>query len=207
MRNLFRSAALAFTLTLTPFALQAAETAASAPSVAASPAGKYTLDKSHASIVFSINHLGFSNYKGRFNDFDATLFLDPKNVDKSTVKVTVNIASVDTNNDELEGKLKSDKFFDAKKFAVATFTSTKLVKTTETTGKLYGDLSLHGITRPITLDVTLQGTGENPYSKKHTIGFAALGTIKRSEFGVTEYVPYVGDEVTLIIDAEFAKDE
>lgn len=212
MRTFIRSAALAVTLTFAAFAAPFAFTASAAeaaekpaPTLADMPGGKYTLDKSHANIIFSINHLGFSYYKGRFNDFDATLFYDAKDASKSAVKVTVDIASIDTNNSELEGKLKSDKFFDAAKFPVATFTSTKFVKTSEKTGKLTGDLSLHGVTRPVTLDVTLQGVGENPYSKKSTLGFSGTTTIKRSEFGVTEYVPYVGDDVTLTIDAEFGK--
>lgn len=204
MRPTLRFAALALTLITAPLAVTAAEAPAS-PAVAlkALPGGKYVLDKSHASLLFSINHLGFSEYKGRFNDFDATLFYDPSKPENSNVKVSVTIASVDTNNAELETKLKSETFFDAAKFGVATFTSTKFEKLTDTTGKLTGTLSLHGITRPLTLDVTLKGAGNNPYSKKPTIGFSGVTTLKRSDFGVKEYLPSVGDAVAIAIDAEF----
>lgn len=186
----------------------AAPSFAEAPKVTTSlagvPGGKYLLDKSHANIIFSINHLGYSYYKGRFNDFDATLFFegDPA---KSAVKATINIASVDTNNGDLEIKLKSPVFFDAAKYAEASFTSTKFEKTSDTTGKLTGDFSMHGFTRPLTLDVTFNGTGLNPYSHKQTLGFAATGKLNRSDFGMKEYLPAVGDEVTFTIDAEFAQ--
>ncbi len=206
MRHLFRTLVLAATLTLPVAAFSAEEAKPVTASVAGLPGGKYNLDASHANIGFTINHLGFSHYKGRFNSFDGTLFLDPANPEKSNVKFTVDVTSIDTNNAELQGKLKSDKFFDTAKFARASFTSTKLTKVSDTQGKLTGDLSIRGVTRPVTFDVTLVGAGANPFSKKQTVGFSAVGTIKRSDFGIKEYVPAVGDEVTLTVDAEFAQD-
>ena len=206
MRPIIRSLTLTVLLAFAPLAAQAAEApAAPTTSLADAPGGKYLLDKTHASIVFSISHLGFSQYKGRFNDFDATLFLDKTGIEKSGVKVTVDVASVDTNNTTLEGKLRSDTFFDTKKYPEASFNSTSFEKLSDTKGTLKGMLSLHGVTRPVTLDVTLNGIGVNPFSKKPTIGFAATTSIKRSDFGIKEYLPAVGDDVTLMIDAEFAQ--
>lgn len=207
MRTFIRSAALALTLTFTPLAAHAAAEPAAVPALAGFEGGKYTLDTSHANVIFSITHFGFSHYKGRFNTLDATLFYDAKTPEKSSVKATIDIASVDTNNAKLEGELKSEQFFDAAKFPVATFTSTKFVKTSDTTAKVTGDLSLHGVTRPVTLDVTLVGAGENPIIKKPTIGFSATTTIKRSDFGVKAYVPHVSDDVVISIDTEFNKAE
>ena len=167
------------------------------------PAGTYTLDKSHANIVFGVSHLGFSEYYSRFNDFDATLDFDPKNPENSSVNVTIQTASADANNKKMEDKYDGEKFFNATKFPVATFTSTKVEKLTDSTGKITGDLNLLGVTKPVTLDVTFNGSGMNPFAGKHTLGFSATGSFKRSEFGMKEYLPAVGDEVSLMIQAEF----
>ncbi len=205
MRSLLRSAL--FTLTVcAPMIALAAAPKTPTTSLADVPSGKYLLDKSHASIIFSISHLGFSQYKGRFNSFDGTLFLQPNAPEQSSVKITVDIRSIDTNNSKLEGKLVSEQFFDAEKFPTASFTSTKFVKLSDTKGALTGDLSLHGVTRPVVLDVTFNGAGENPFAGTKTLGFAATTTIKRSDFGIKEYLPAVGDTVTLTIDVEFNKE-
>ncbi len=165
--------------------------------------GTYNLDTSHANIIFGINHMGFSNYYGRFNTIDGSLNFDAKSPEKSSVKITVDVGSIDTNNAKLQGELKGDQWFDTAKFPTATFTSTKLEKLTATTGKLYGDLTLHGVTKPIVLDVTLNGAGQNVMMAVPELGFGATAVIKRSDFGVSQYIPMVGDEVTLMIQAEF----
>lgn len=207
MRRSLHSLVIAFALA-TPFAaLAAKEAQGPTTDIASIPGGKYVLDTSHASLIFSINHLGFSHYKGRFNSFDATLLYDAAAIEKSAVKVTVNVASVDTNNDTLEAKLISKTFFDTEKYPTASFTSTSFTKLTDTTGALKGNLTLHGTTRPVTLNVTFHGGGLNPYTKAHTLGFSATTTIKRSQFGISEYVPAVGDDVTLTIDAEFGQEQ
>lgn len=167
------------------------------------PSGKYNLDKSHANILFTISHMGFSNYIGRFNELDATFFLDGNKPTDSSVKFTVDINSIDTNNTILETKLKDKDWFDAKSFPTATFTSTRVQKTSDNTAKVTGDLSIKGTTRPATFDVTFNGTAMNPYEKKQALGFSATGTIKRSEFGLKEYIGPVGDDVKLTIEAEF----
>jgi polyisoprenoid-binding protein YceI len=174
-------------------------------SLTATPSGAYEIDASHTSVLFGISHLGFSNYHGRFNTVSGDLNFDPKDPQKSKVNITIDIASIDTNHAELEGKLKGADWFDAAKFPTATFTSTKVEKLSATTGKVTGDLTLHGVTKPLTLDVTFNGAADNPFSKKHTLGFSAKGSIKRSDFGISQHIPAVGDEVALSIEAEMQK--
>jgi polyisoprenoid-binding protein YceI len=166
------------------------------------PMGKYLLDHQHVSVQFAVSHLGFSHYRGRFNKVDATLLYDKD----SGVTATIDLNSVDTNNSVLEEKLKSPTFFDTAKTPEARFISTSFKKLSDSKGTLTGDLSLHGVTRPVTLDVTFNGAGFNPFEGVKTLGFSATTHIKRSDFGMKEYLPAVGDEVTITIEAEFNKE-
>lgn len=182
------------------------------PALAAGPStnlteiksGEFTLDKSHAKIIFSTSHFGFSTYYGLFKDFDAKLNFDAKDPAKSTLAVTIDMNSVETTNPKLNEHLKSEDFFNAAKFPTATFKATKITVTGKTTGTITGDLTLHGVTKPVTLDATFNGGGENMF-KTYTLGFSAKGVIKRTEFGIKTYAPAVGDDVSLIISAEFSK--
>ncbi|HVY12127.1 MAG TPA: YceI family protein [Alphaproteobacteria bacterium] len=167
------------------------------------PAGLYVADKGHASIIFRINHLGFSLYPGRFEDFDAKINLDPAAPEKSTVDVTVDINSVDTHNAKLDEELRSADWFNAAKFPTAKFHSTNFIKTGPDKGMLQGEFTMMGVTHPISLDVVFHGYGQHPMTKAAHLGFGATGTIKRSEWGFSKGVPMVGDEVQLIIEAEF----
>lgn len=166
------------------------------------PSGTYSIEPTHTSVLFGISHMGFSHFHGRFNTVSGDLKFDANAPEKSSVKVTIDIASIDTNHAELEGKLKGADWFDAAKYATATFTSTKVEKFTDTSGKVTGDFTLHGITKPLTLDVTFNGAGVNPISSVNMLGFSATAKIKRSDFGVSQYIPMVGDEVTLAIETE-----
>lgn len=165
--------------------------------------GHFAVDKSHAKIIFSTTHFGFSTYYGIFTDFDAKLDFDPKAPAKSALDVTINTDGIDTTNPKLDAHLKSPDFFDAAKFPTATFKATKIDVTGKTTGTITGDLTLHGVTKPVTLKATFNGGGVNPLSKAYVLGFNATGTIKRTEFGITTYAPLVGDDVELTISAEF----
>lgn len=169
-------------------------------------AGRYILEKNHANIFFGVSHLGFSEFYGRFNDFNATINADPKNIDKSNVEVTISANSADTWNGILNEKLKGEEFFNVNKFPSITFKSTKLALENDTKGKLTGDLTFLGVTKPVTLDVVFNGTGYNPYAKTDMIGFSAVGAINRSDFGMKAYVPAVSDLVHLTIQAEFMLD-
>lgn len=185
-----------------------------APPPAAAPAdpaavrtGDYALDKSHAKIVWGVSHFGFSTYYGEFTDFDARLRLDADDPAASRLQVTVNTASVDTHDEALDTHLRNDDFFGVERHPTATFASTAVERTGPTTARVTGDFTLLGQTRPLTLDVTLNGAGPNPMNQVYTVGFSARGTIRRSEYGMTFAVPGVGDEVQLIISGEFTPAE
>jgi polyisoprenoid-binding protein YceI len=169
--------------------------------------GHYALDKSHARIVFATTHFGFSTYYGFFDDFDAKLDFDPTAPEKSALSVTIDLQGIIAADPKLEKNLKSDGFFDVAKFPKATFTAKRIVMTGRASGKVEGDLSLHGVTRPLTLDVTFNGGGTNQMSGAYVLGFDAKGTLKRSEFGIKNFVPFVGDDVALLISCEFDRVE
>ncbi len=170
-------------------------------------AGAYVLDPDHGKITWSISHLGFSTYRGQFTGVEAKLTADPKAPEKSTLTVTVAMDSVGTLNPELDKHLQSPEFFDVAKFPTATFKATKVAVTGKDTGTITGDLTLHGVTKPVTLQATFHQAGLFPMDKKYRMGFDAQATIKRSDFGIDAYLPLLGDTVTLDIEAEFVKAE
>ncbi len=165
-------------------------------------AGEYTLDKGHANVIFKINHIGFSTYYGRFNTLDAKLNLDTKQPEKSTVEVTIDASSIDTNNEKLETELKGEKFFNTAKFPTATFKSTKITHSGDK-GTVEGQLTMLGVSKPVTLNVVFHGGGQSPFSTTQRLGFDATATIKRTEWGLNALEPLVGDDVQLEIEAEF----
>lgn len=165
--------------------------------------GSFRLDKSHARIVFSTSHLGFSTYYGFFGDLDAQLDYDPKAPEKSRLEVTVNVAGLVTNDANLDENLKSADYFDTEKFPIAAFKSTKVEVAGPARGKITGELTLHGVTRNVALDAKLNGGGTNPVSQDYVLGFDASGSVSRSDFGIKTLVPFVGDQVKLVISCEF----
>ncbi|WP_119678897.1 YceI family protein [Indioceanicola profundi] len=166
-------------------------------------AGTYVVEPTHAKVVFAISHLGFSTYYGAFPKLDGTLVLDPADPAKSKVDIVIDVTAVDTSDPKLDAHLKAADFFDAEKFPTATFKSTKVERTGENTARITGDLTLKDVTKPVVLDATFNQAGVNPLSKVYSIGFDAETTINRSEWGITTYVPAVGDEVKLRIGTEF----
>lgn len=195
-------------------ALGAAQ-AAEVPAVSVS-AGTYTLDPAHASLVFKVNHLGFSNYTARFTRFDAKLQLDPKSPAKSSVEATIDPRSLDLNTppagffDQLMGA----QFFDAARFPEMTFKSIKVSLTNTDTAEVTGNLTLHGETHPVTLHVKFNGGYPGMQMDPHARGgFSAEGKLKRSDFGMGFGTPApgtnfgVGDEVSFAIEAEFTGPE
>lgn len=172
---------------------------------AALPAGAYKLETAHSQLLFSIAHLGLTDYYGRFDKLSGTLHFDPHQPEHSTVSVSVDPASVDTPSADLNRELSGPDVFDAQKFPEATFHSTTVTRTGPTTGQIVGDLTLHGVTRKVTLLATFSGGAPDPLSGGTAVGFRATGKIKRSDFGITSmrWEPMVGDDVTLIIDAMF----
>jgi polyisoprenoid-binding protein YceI len=163
----------------------------------------YQLEKTHVDLLFAINHAGFSQKHGSFRQLDATLLYDAQKPEASQVKVTVKTDSLDTGFADRDRDVKGPMFLDTAKYPEMTFTSTKVTRTGEKTLKVQGDLTLHGVTRPIVLDAVLNQVGPNPFDKRPTVGFSASGSMRRSDFGMGTYVPVIGDEVTITIDAEF----
>jgi polyisoprenoid-binding protein YceI len=166
-------------------------------------AGIYKVEPYHSQIGFSISHFGFSDFSGSFSGVSGTLTLDTANVGISELKVSVPVQSVLTTVPPLTDELKGDKWFDVAKFPNAAFTSTKVTQTGKDTAAIVGDLTLHGVTKPITLKARLVGAGTNPLEKSFTVGFDATGAIKRSDFGINQYLPLLGDDVTLKIAGAF----
>lgn len=201
MIKLTHIAALALIAVAAPAAAQGAKIDA--------PAGEYVLDKTHASITWKVTHLGLSNYTARFTGFDMALVLDPATPTRSTISVTIDPKSVKTDfpfpEKEDFDKVIAEKFLAAGDHPTITFQSTGLKATGAKTGKLTGNLTLMGVTKPVTFDVTLNGAMVHPFRKIPVVGFTATGSFKRSEFGSTVLQGPIGDEVTVIIEAEFFK--
>ncbi|MEP3429527.1 MAG: YceI family protein [Roseibium sp.] len=165
----------------------------------------YDFDKSHSNLSFSYNHLGYSTTDGRFGDWDGSLSIDKDAPDNSSVEFSINIESLDTFWADRDTHLKSADFFDAEKFPKATFTSTKVKQTGEAELEVTGDLTIRGITKPAILTVNVTALGEHPMAKKEAAGFAVSTVIKRSDYGMDKFVPYVGDEVTVTFHSETLK--
>lgn len=167
--------------------------------------GQFVVDKAHAKIIASFSHFGLSTSYIQFTDFDARLTIDAKAPAKSAVEVSLNMDGIHANVPKFEAHLKSPDFFDTAAFPTAGFQSTAIEVTGPNTGKITGNLTVHGVTRPVVLDATFNAGGVHPMTQKYEVGFSAKGMIKRSEFGVGRFVPNVGDEVTLTISAEFIR--
>jgi polyisoprenoid-binding protein YceI len=189
--------ACAFTAEQTPQALQSL------------PAGQYQLEKPHASLTFGVTHLGLSTYTLRFADFDATLDFDPANPAASRVSAVINPMSVRSDHPTdagWDGRIGSD-ILRGGTFPQITFTSTAVDVTGSYAGRVTGDLTLMGVTKPVTLDVTYNGSMASAalYGGRAAVGFSASGQFKRSDFGSTRYAEFVGEEVTVRIEAEFTR--
>lgn len=173
--------------------------------ISKAPAGTYALEKNHGSIVFKVMHMGYAPYVMRFNDFDAEITLDPTKPENSSVTATIIPASLDSHNQQLTQHVSGAEFLDTEKFPNITFKSTAIEKTGPNKGKITGNLTIHGVTKPVVLDTTFHAGGIHPMMKKYDIGFTATTTIKRSDFGVSGFLPLVGDEIPVEINAEFVQ--
>ncbi len=180
-------------------------TAAGALTPAFAAPVSYKIDPAHTAVAFVVNHIGFSNVIGRFNTVGGDISFDKDAVEKSTVTVTIDSASIDTNHAKRDEHLRSPDFFNAKEFPKLTFKSTRIEKTGDKTGKLHGDLTMLGVTKPVVLDITFNKDGVSPASKLETAGFSARGTVKRTDFGMKYGAPAVGDDIQLLIEIEAVK--
>lgn len=168
-------------------------------------AAEFKVEPSHTHVLFFVNHLGFSGYPGWFTGVDGTLFFDTESPANSRLNITIDAGSVTTTSAALNDKLKEAAYFNVAQHPTITFNSTSVAKTSDTTGVVSGDLTLLGVTKPVTLDVRFNQRGYNEYAHADMVGFSAKTSINRSEFGMTELVPAVSDKVDLIIEAEFMR--
>lgn len=166
-------------------------------------AGRYRLDPAHGKITWSLSHLGFSTYYGQFTDVSGELTLDPAEPAKSRVTVKIGTDSADGLNDRLNAHLKKPEFFDTAQFPEARFVTTSIDPSGPTTARVNGELTLKGVTRAISFDATFNQAGTNPVDKLYSVGFDGWAVIKRSEFGVSAFLPVLGDEVSLRLEGEF----
>jgi polyisoprenoid-binding protein YceI len=168
--------------------------------------GTYQLEPTHAMILFGVSHFDFSDYYGQLPGATGTLTLEAANPSASHLDVSVPVANLWTPSDKLTSDLKSDAWLDAAKFPAMTFHSKSITVTGPTTADVAGDLTFHGVTKPVVLKATFRRASVFPMNKKYMIGFDATGRVKRSDFGVGQYVNLgLGDEVNLIISAPFEK--
>lgn len=169
------------------------------------PKGAYTLDSRHTILTFCIKHMGISSYCGRFNNVTGTLDFNGSQPEKATAKISVDVTSIDTPSDPLDDKLKKE-FFETDKFATATYEATSVTVGADNKGKINGNLTLHGVTKPLVLNATFNGGTKDAFRDAYRIGFSAEATFKHEDFNFPSVAwrSFIGDEVTLTIDAEFA---
>jgi len=181
-------------------ALTAALVVASASAFAAPVT--YKIDPNHTDVVASWSHFGFSNPIAHFGQVDGAITYDPKNVGTSKVEVTIPLAGLNANVEKFNEHLRSADFFDAEKYPTITFKSTKVEAAGDKKLRVFGNLTIKGVTKPVVLDTTINKIGDHPMAKRAAAGFDATTTIKRSDFGVDAYVPNVSDNVTIRITTE-----
>jgi polyisoprenoid-binding protein YceI len=209
-----RTAALIATFALATGAAVADEVPAA--STAPVPAGAYTVDKAHTSLIFRVSHLGFSTYTGRFTRLDAALQFDPADIASSRVSVSIDPRSIEADNapsgfmQELAGKA----WLDAERFPEMSFRTNSVEVTGPGTFRVNGELTLHGVTRPLVLEARYNGGyAGHTYEPRARVGFSARGTFRRSDFGVSHGTPApgttfgVGDEVAVMLESEFSGPE
>lgn len=172
------------------------------------PSGTYAIDPAHTRVIWKVNHFGLSNFTAQFNKVSGTLTLDADNPADSALVASVDPASVVTAHPfpeqaDFDAELRGEPWFNTGAFPEATFKSTSIELTGDNTGRMDGELTFLGVTKPVTFDVTLVGQlDKHPFAPGAAIGFSAQGSIKRSDFGLNTFIPNVSDDVQLIIETE-----
>lgn len=161
----------------------------------------YDIDVPHSGVTFKVTHI-LNKVHGKFNDFKGTLTLDVDNLDNSKVEISIPVKSVNTGNKDRDAHLQTADFFTAEKHPEITFKSTKWKKTGDKQFEITGDLSMNGVTKPVTLQATLHGFAEHPMNKKKVTGWAATTTLNRSEWNVSYGLPMVSDKVEIELSVQ-----
>ncbi len=181
-----------------PLVLVAANS--SSPAAVSAAAATWNIDPVHSSIIFKVKHAGVSSFYGRFNKMSGTIVLNEEKPGDSTVEVTIPVESIDTNNGGRNDHLKSPDFFNAKEFPEITFASTVIKKDGDKRWKLEGEMTMHGVTQPVSAIVEMGGTGEMRGTK--IAGFETTFKFKRSDFGMKGMLDMLGDEITVMAGFE-----
>ena len=192
---------------MSPFACRIAPSflllaALSLPFPVAAKTESFELDPVHTRVAFQISHAGFSNPMGTFSGTTGTLSFDQDDWSSALLEVHIPIATLNLGDVDWQEKILDPTFFNAKEFPEASFVSTQVQRTGENTAQVTGDLTLRGVTQPVTLTVTLNALKRHPLNFKKTAGFSATATLSRKAFGMTAWSSLVGDDVHLIIEAE-----
>lgn len=203
MERSFMRALIALAFLADPAFARMPKEAPGKPDAAAVGAGDYMVEPDHTQVRFGVLHMGFNPYYGTFSQASGILMLDPTHPNRTKVSIEVPMASVQTTSGKLTEELKSKQFFDAASNPLMRFTSTSM-SFSGTHATINGTLTMHGVTKPITLQAAFVGTGS--FNGKRTVGFTATGTLKRSDFGVTYGLPLVSDAVTIDITAAFNRE-
>ncbi|MEI8259828.1 MAG: YceI family protein [Deltaproteobacteria bacterium] len=162
----------------------------------------YTFDTVHSRVTFYVNHFGFSNSVGELKVGDGTFVFDGDDWAQSSVGVALPVSSLELGDAKWNTHIASPDFLDAAKYPEISFRSSRLEKADATHGKLYGELTLHGVTKAVSLDLRVNKVGEHPMRKTQAAGFTATTVVKRADFGVAAYVPVVADEIEVRIEVE-----
>jgi polyisoprenoid-binding protein YceI len=169
------------------------------------PAGRYTLDPNHWSVVFDVDHFHYSHVTMRFDKAAARLDWHPGGLEQSGVTASIDAASVNTRVPALDQMVKGADMFDVTRFPEIRFVSTSFSRTAANRGTLAGELTVHGMTRPVSLNVIFNGFAPDPLTRLDTVGFSADGHFSRAQFGLSKWFPAVGDDVHVVIQAEFVR--
>lgn len=174
----------------------------------AAQAQTWNVDKAHSRFGFGVTHLSISEIDGNFKNYEATITATKPDFSDATFDITADVASINTDIEQRDAHLKSPDFLDAEKYPKLTFKSTSFKKVSGKNYKLNGNLTFHGVTKPVTIDVVVNGPITHPQSKKSVAGFKFTGKIKRSDFGIATSFPAsaLGEDLMLNANAEFAKD-
>ncbi len=165
-------------------------------------ADKYEFDKSHTKILFYINHLGYSETIGEFTDYDGNFTFDQQKPEESSIDVTLKPSGIRTSSTKLDSELQGEKFFKSDQFPTIKFVSEKVKRTGDNTGEVDGVVTMLGVSKPTKLTVRFNKADYHPFTKNFVAGFSASATLKRSDFGMKEYLPLVGDEVRIEVQTE-----